>query len=99
MKFEVIGREVRKIKDKDASADAGKIVYKELVIIHCINDPARKDSEVVEGRQVQSFTFFSGNGLLKDVKALPIPCVISGSVSRNRQYVNLDDFELLDGSF
>lgn len=99
MKFEVIGREVRQIKDKDASLDEGRTIYKDIVIIHCVNDPARKDSEVVEGRQVQSFTFFSGNGLLKDVKALPIPCVIFGSVSRNRQYVNLDDFELLDGSF
>lgn len=96
MKFDVIGREIRTYKDADASVDEGREVRREFVVLHCVNDPARKDKDNVTGRQVQSFSFFPGNGLLSDVKALDIPCVINAEVSRNGKYVNLDDFELIE---
>ena len=95
MKLEVIGREVRMYKDAAASEEAGKDVKKELIVLHCVNDPVRKDKDNVTGRQVQSFSFFPGNGLLSDVKALDIPCVINAEVSRNGKYTNIDDFDLI----
>ena len=95
MIYEVIGREVRTFKDADASADAGKDIRKEFTVLHCVNEPARKDKENVTGRQVQSFSFFPGNGLLSDVNQLPIPCLINADVSRNNKYTNMDDFEVI----
>ena len=96
MKFDVVGRETRQFKDDVASDEAGHIVKKEFIILHCVNDPARKDRNVVEGRQVQSFRVYPDNGLFSDIKALDIPCVINAEVSRINNASYLDDFELIE---
>lgn len=96
MKFDVIGREIRQFKDYDASDAAGREVKKDFIILHCVNDPARKDRNVVEGRQVQSFRVYPNNGLFADVKALDIPCVINAEVSRYKNTSYIDDFELIE---
>lgn len=96
MVFTVVGREIREFKDDDASDREGRPVKVKFTVLHCVNDPKRIDAERVEGQQVQSFSFYPQNGLMKIANELPIPCIIKGDVSRNGRYVNLDDIEVVD---
>lgn len=95
MIFHVVGREIREFKDADASERVGYTVKVKFTVLHCVNDPKRVDEDRVEGQQVQSFSFYPQNGLMKIANDLPIPCIIKGDVSRNGIYVNLDDIEIV----
>lgn len=95
MLFDVIGREIRQFKDDDATEKAGREVKKDFIILHCCNDPARKDRNSVTGRQVLQFRVYPNNGLFDDIKALDIPCVINADVSRYKNNAYIDDFELV----
>ena len=96
MKYEVIGREKIIYKDKSESAAQGRDVMTYFIKLHCTKEPSRRDAERVVGRQVEDFSFSVGNGLLKDVEALPIPCRINAEVTRNGKYVNVEDFDLIE---
>lgn len=95
MIIEVIGREVRSITDKEASAEKGFRVTKSLTVLHCVNDPKKIDANNVTGKQVFSMSFFDGNGLKSEIEALPIPCTLDADISRNKQYNNLEDFTVI----
>lgn len=95
MIFDVIGREVRTVTDKDATEKKGFRVTKSFTVLHCVNDPRKIDANNVTGRQVFSMSFFEGNGLKSEIEALPIPCTLDADISRNKQYVNLEDFTVI----
>lgn len=90
MRLEVIGREIRSYVDKETKEE------KERVALYCVGDPSRKDKGTVTGRITFEFSLYKGNGLLPDVKALDIPCVINADISRNGRFLNLEDFELVE---
>lgn len=95
MIIEVIGREVRTVVDKDASAEKGFRVMKSFTVLHCVNEPKKIDANNVTGKQVFSMSFFESNGLKSEIEALPIPCTLDADISRNNKYVNLDDFTVI----
>lgn len=96
MILDVIGREIRQFKDAAASDEAGRDVKKDFIILHCVNDPARKDQNVVVGRQVQQFRIYPNNGLYDDIKALDLPCRINADISRYKNSSYIDDFDLIE---
>lgn len=87
MIIEVVGREFRRsVKDGEV---------REYTVLHCQHDPARKDKEAVTGKQVFTSSFFPGNGLKSDIDKIPVPCMLNADISRNKGYVNIDDFEVI----